>query len=439
MKPVIRLRALLPLAMAWAGSASAANLGDLLTLARENDAQYAAAREAAAAGAEKAVQGRAGLLPTVGLTGNLRTNEERSNSYSGTRDYSSSGATLQASQPLYRPANWAAARQGELQSDLAAQQLRIAEQELLLRVSKGYFEVLQAQDAMQTLRMQKDSFSQQLEQATKSLEVGVVPITDVNEAKSRYDLTVAQEVAAMNDLEVKRRMLEKSIDTALPPLATLGSEAGIDLLPADQVRQWVDRAPDDSLQVTAATLSRDIAEREVALREAGHQPTLDLVASLGDNRNANFATQGRNNLRQASIGLELSIPLYQGGAVSSRAREAAANLRRAERELDEARRQARLDARQALLGVQSGLALTRALTQAERSGQTQLLSTRRGLEVGLRNRVDVLNAEQQLYATRRDLSAARYQTLISGLQLKAAAGVLNDTDLRALDALLTTP
>lgn len=429
---------LLPLAL-YAGTVPAATLGELLQLAREKDAQWAAAREAAAAGAEKAVQGRAGLLPTVSLNANLRENDEHSSTYQGGRDYTSSGVTLQAAQPLYRPANWAAAKQGELQSVLAAQQLRIAEQELLLRVAKGYFEVLQAQDALQTLQAQKDSFSQQLAQAQKSLDVGVVPITDVNEAQSRYDLTVAQEVAAANELEVKRRTLEKSINRELPPLAPLAPQAGIDRVPAEQARDWVERAPTESLQVSAAQITRDIAEREVAVREAGHQPALDLVASVGENRNANFTSLGRNTVRQASVGLELSLPIYQGGAISSRAREAAANLRRAEQELEDARRQARLDARQAQLGVQSGLALSRALTQAEQSGQTQLTSTRRGLEVGLRNRIDVLNAEQQLYATRRDLSAARYQTLIAGLQLRAAAGQLTEPDLMALDALLANP
>jgi outer membrane protein len=174
----------------------------------------------------------------------------------------------------------------------------------------------------------------------------------------------------------------------------------------------------------------------VAKQDAGHNPTIDVVASYGTVSNGNYGMFGSQNTKSASIGLEVSVPIYQGGGVSSRAREAVANMARAQSELDNARRQARLDARQALLGVQSGIALTQALRQAVKSGETQVRSTRRGLEVGVRTRVDVLNAEQQLFTTRRDLSAARYQALISGLLLKSHAGVIGEPDLKGLDAML---
>lgn len=423
-------------ALATPMALQAANLGAIYELARQNDAQFAAARAAADAGREKAVQGRAQLLPSVNLSGNLRQNQEQSSSYSGDRNYRSGALTLAAVQPLLRPANVEAARQGELQAQLAEEQLRLAEQELLLRVARGYFAVLQAEDVLTTVRAQKEAFAVQLAQVRRGLEVGTVPITDVNEAQSRTDLTAAQEIASLNELEVKRRTLERAVAQPLPALARLDALASLDLLSAEQQRALAERAGTDALAVRAATTAREIARRESRRQAAAAWPTVDLVASAGENRNTNYGVVGAATTRQVAIGVELAVPLYQGGAIDSRSREAAANLVRAEQELEAARRGAVFDAREAWLGVQSGSALIVALQQAQRSGESQALSTRRGLEVGVRNRVDVLNAEQQLYATRRDLAAARYQTLLAGLQLKAAAGQLAEADLRALDALL---
>ena len=414
----------------------AANLGAILEMARAADAQYAAARAAADAGREKRPQGRSGLLPAVSVSGNRRYNHDISSSYAEPRDYNSRAWSVSMNQPLYRKVNYEAWAQGELQALLAEQQLLLAEQELLLRVAKGYFDVLQAQDVLAAVGSQKQALAQQLAQATRSYQVGLAPITDVNEAQARYDLTIAQEIAARNDLEGKRRVLEKAIDRDLPPLAGLDPEAGIDLLAPEQQVALAERAADDALQVAIGMTTEQVARRELTKQSAAHLPSLDLVVSHGQTRNANYVNFGPTNLRQSSVGVELSMPIYQGGAVASRVREAAANLERARQELANARRQARLEARQALLGVQSGSALHQALRQALKSGEAQVRSTTRGLEVGVRARVDVLNAEQQLHATRKDLAASRYQTLLAALQLKAAAGVLGDADLRALDALL---
>lgn len=416
--------------------ARAANLSAIYEMARANDAQFAAARQAALAGREKGVQGRALMLPSLVLNGNARRNRDESSAYAGSAEYESGSVTLTATQPLFREANRASYEQGKLQALLAEQQLRLAEQDLLVRVSRGYFEVLQAQDALATVGAQKEAFAQQLAQARRSYEVGLSPVTDVNEAQARYDLTLAQEIAAGNDLEVKRRALEKSIKMPLPALAQLEPEAGIDLVPADQLQALADRAAQSGAQVVIGITNEELARRELEKQDAGHLPTVDLVGSVGHHRNVNYGAFGGQRTSPASIGIEVSLPLYQGGAISSRAREALANLGRAQSELENARRQATLDARQAMLGVQSGIAMTQALRQAVKSGETQLKSTTRGLEVGVRTRVDLLNAEQQLFTTRRDLAAARYQALVSGLLLKAFAGAIGEQDLKAVDLLL---
>ncbi len=421
-----------------ATAASAANLSSIYELARANDAQYAIAVQSAAATREKLAQGRALLLPNVGINGNARENRDRSTLYTGTRTYASSNIALSASQPLYRPAHWATYEQGELQARLADHQLLLAEQELQVRVSKAYFETLQAQDALATLGNQKQAFAVQLAQARRNLEVGLAPITDVNEAQSRYDLTVAQEIAARNDLELKRRALERIIGRDVPPLAALDASVNIDILSSEQQLKLYGAAAQQALPVKIGVINEQVARLEVDKQNAGHAPTLDLALNLGRSSNANFGSLGgqQSHTTTSSIGLEVAVPLYQGGGINSRVREAAANLGRAQSEIENARRQATFDARQALQGVDSGLALQQALRQAVSSGEANVRSIQRGLQVGLRTRVDLLNAEQQLYTTQRDLSAARYQALISGVQLKAAAGALSVEDLKTLDALL---
>ncbi len=417
--------------------ARGSGLGAILDMARANDAQYAAAVAATDAGREKLPQARAANLPSINATYNPKRSNNRSSQYSGGRNFTANSAALTITQALVRPANWAATDQAELQVQLAEQQLQLAEQDLLLRVSRGYFDVLQAQDDLAAAAAQQDAMVQQLAQTKRSLEVGTVPITDFNEAQGRHDLAVAQRIAAVNELESKKRVLERYIAQQLPPLAHLGPSASVDILTPDMQRQLVADAPNNALQVIVARTTTQVAEKEISRREAGHYPTLDLVGTLRDDRNQNYGQFGGSNTREASVGVELTVPIYQGGVVSSRTREAIADRNRTLQELSNAQRQATLDAQQAQLGVQSGSALTQALKQALISSETQLRSTQRGLQVGVRTRVDVLNAEQQLFATRKDLAAARYKTLVAALQLKAAAGTLTEADLRALDALLT--
>ncbi len=424
------------LCLGLAAQAQTARLGDILDMARTTDAQFAAAVATAKSAREKLPQALAGLRPNVNLTYNQKNNEDNSTAYAGTLNYEASSTLLSLNQPLYRPVNFANREQAEFQVQLADQQLALAEQDLLLRVARGYFDVLQAQDDLAAATAQKDALVQQLAQAKRSFEVGTVPVTDFNEAQSRHDLAVAQEIASRNDLEGKKNVLEKSLAKPLPPLARLTAQANTELLSDEDQRALMQRAAQTALQVAIAHSALRVAEREVAKRDAAHLPTLDLVLAARNDTGVNATPFGSSQTRQSSIGVELAVPIYQGGALTSRTREAVADQQRAEQELSNAQRQAELDARQALLGVQSGSALTRALRQALTSSETQLKSTQRGLQVGVRTRVDVLNAEQQVYATRKDLAAARYRTLVSALQLKAAAGALQDTDVRAMDALL---
>lgn len=422
--------------VAGAFHVQATRLGAVLELARTSDPQYLSALAAMASARERLPQAVAAMLPNISLSVNSHRNQDASTVYPGTLRYSASSSALTITQPLFRPAIVANKHQAEVLVSQAEEQLLLAEQELRLRVARAFFDVLQAGDEVAAAEAQKDALVQQLAQTRRSFEVGTVPITDLNEAQSRHDLAVAQDIAARNELASKQKVLEKLIGGRLPPLAKLARDADVDLLPPASQRELVEAALSQALPVLIARDAVRIAELELTKRETARYPTLDLVASERRDRNLNYSQFGGSTVRQATLGVEFVVPIYQGGAVSSRDREAAADLERARQDFANAQRQASLEAFQAQLGVESGSALTRALEQALVSSQTQLRSIQRGLQVGIRTRIDVLNAEQQLFATRKDLAAARYRTLTSILALKAAAGALTDLDLFRFDALL---
>lgn len=425
------LAALLLSSTAWG-----ANLSAILDLARAHDASYAAAREAWRAGQEKLPQGRALLRPTASLSATASHTDSDSSISGYSQNYDPYGYSLSLTQPLYRKQNLESYEQAKLQVVQAEQTLRAAEQDLRLRTAKAYFDVLQAADVVSTAQSQKQAYAEQLAQAQRSFEVGVATITDTNEAQARFDLTTAQEIAALNDLEVKKSTLAKIIGREAPKLASLDELARVNLPEPNDMAAWVQQAQADNLTVQSGQTALELARREVDKQKGGHLPTLDLTASYADNRGQVVGTTGGVTSRTGTIGLQLALPLYQGGSTDSKVREASANLEKARFDLDNARRQAEFEARQAYFGVVSGYAQVQALKQALVSSEAQLKSTKLGLEVGVRTRVDVLNAQQQISTTRKDLAVARYQTLVAGLTLKAAAGRLADDDLKALDRLL---
>ena len=418
-----------------ASVAEAANLSEIYRQARQHDAVYASAQAAYKAGLEVLPQGRALMLPTLNLSANLRHAESDSDA-SASQSSDTHGFSLSLSQPIYRKQNLETLEQAKLQVTVVESQLKAAEQDLILRVARAYFDVLLAEDNLATAGSQKSAIAEQLALAKKSFEVGAATVVDTHEAQARFDLTVAQEIAAGNDLEVKRRTLEKLIQAEAPRLAGLTGRSGIILPQPNDLPSWIKQAEENGLAVVIAQAAGEIARRELEKQRGGHHPTLDLAISYADSRNGSVAGVSGVDSQSGTIGLEFAWNLYQGGAQESRIRAAVAGQEQARANLQEARRQAALDSRQAFLGVVSGDARVKALEQAVLSGETQLKSTKLGLEVGVRTAVDVLNAQQLLYAAQRDLAAARYDALLSGLGLKAAAGGLTEADLVAVDGLL---
>lgn len=426
------------LALTWALSpaAYAASLSDMFGDALAYDAQYASARAAYQAGQEKSVQGRAGLLPNVNLDGNIRYNSVESTLPGGDANYDSNGLAIRAAQPLFRKQNQVVYEQSKVQVQIAGLQLQLAEQDLILRVAQAYFDVLQAEDNIAFIDSQKNAITEQLAAAKRNFEVGTATVTDTHEAQARYDLAVAQEIAEQNTLNIRLRTLEKLIGK---PAGTIN--AAVDLKPLDiegTIDEWAARAAEGNLQAEIQRLAKTIADQEVERNRAGRYPTVDAVAGYTINNGQNFGST-QVDTRVATVGVELNLPVYQGGLINSRVREAVANQERARQDLEVATRDASLQARQAYLNASSGIARVRALEQALRSTQAQLDSTKLGLQVGVRTNLDLLNAEQQVLSAQRDLAGARYAYLLSGLALKAAAGTLTAADLQLIDTLLTGP
>ncbi|MDH3318991.1 MAG: TolC family outer membrane protein [Betaproteobacteria bacterium] len=417
-------------------AAGAENLTQVYQDARGYDAQYAAARQALQAGLERVPQGRALLLPSLNLTANTTRTKIESDSKDTTiqpsfeRDYTSSGYALTFTQPLYRRQNWLQSDQGELQAKQAEFQFGQAGQDLILRAAQAYFEVLAAQDTLGLVRAQKVAIAEQLAQAKRNFEVGTATITDTHEAQARYDLAVAQEISAQNDVEVRRRALQQVTGKEYAELKALRADVKLAPPEPNDMQSWVNLAEKQSYSVLVQDAVTEIARLEAKRTSAGHQPTLDLVASHNyTSQSASQLSSAGSDVNTSSVGLQFAIPLYQGGAISSREREAAYNLERARQDLENARRTSALAARQAYLLVINGIAQISALDQALVSSQSALQSNRLGYEVGVRINIDVLNAQQQVFSTRRDLAVARYNTITNFLKLKAAAGGLREQDL----------
>lgn len=418
--------------LAASGWAQAADLLETFHAAQANDPVFAAARATQQAGQEKLSQGRSLLMPSINLNANTTFNNQNAryrgflSSASGDYNYNSNGYGVTLVQPLFRQQNWQAYSESELQAAQAGMQLKIAEQDLILRTAQAYFEVLIAQDSVGLAEAQKTSISEQLEQAKRNFEVGSATITDTLEAQARFDLTGSQQIAAQNNLEIKRSALQQLINAMPKDLKPLGKEIKLEAPQPADMDKWVETAQSGNLQLAIAQASAEIADKEVVRNRGGHYPTVDLVANYSKNSTGGVMS---NDTTSKSVGVQLNMPLFQGGAVNSKWREAEANRERARQELENVRRNVAQLTRQAYLGVVSGIAQVQALQQALASSVSVLDASKLGHEVGVRTNLDVLNAQQQLYSTRRDLYQAQYNYLVSELQLKAAVGSLGEDDL----------
>jgi outer membrane protein len=432
----------LPLSVALAAAigmpARAESLLELYESARAYDATWQSAKAQYDANLFRAEQAKAGILPSANLGAGLTRSSFENTVPQVDRGITNQTATISASQPLYRPVNFATYQQGKRQVELAQAQLTTASQDLIIRVSQAYFDVLAAQDTLTFVRAQKAAVAEQLASAKRNFEVGTSTITDTREAQARYDLVIAQEIAAENDLRVKKLALDSLVGKpeVQPQALSLPIEVP-DPQPAD-VNAWVQQAEDSSPSIQQAKTAVEIAQLETEKAQAGHKPTIDLTTSYSVIRNPSGSTTIGTSTRSntASVGVAFNLPLFAGFAIQNRIRETLALEEKAQADLEATRRTIAQATRTAFFGVVSGQGQVKALEAAEASSQSALEANRLGYQVGVRINIDVLNSQSQLFQTKRDLAQARYNVLVGLLKLRQANGTLLPEDLTRLNALL---
>ena len=429
----------LALTAAFAGSAQAQSLLSLFETARGYDATYKAAQSQYTANLAKGEQAKALLLPTIGLSANINKTDVETVSSSLTLSAQSTSATLNATQPLYRPANNASLQQSQRQLELASVLLKAAEQDLMVRLSQAYFDVQISRESLEFVKAQKVAVAEQLAAAKRNFEVGTSTITDTREAQARFDLVVAQEIAADNDLRIKRLALNQLVGSNNIEPKSLSSQAKFTSPDLQSLDQWVQKSAEYNASVIQSRTALEIAKLETSKAEAGHKPTVDLVAGYTPARYKNGVSGINAAIRDtntSSITVAFNMPLFAGYATQNRIKETVALEDKARSDLEAAERTVAQATRTAFFGLQSGIGQVNALQAAEASSQSALDANKLGYQVGVRINIDVLNSQSQLFQTKRDLAKARYDVLMGQLKLRQAAGTLTEADLAAINALL---
>lgn len=437
-----------PLAAVMLAPRSGGAAEDLHSLYREalsTSASYLAARAGAEAEQENQYIALGQLLPTVNAAGSYGDNKtERTIASSPAEEfsYNSYAYNLNLRQPVFRKYNWALYQQSKAQGDAAVQRLRQAANELATRLTGAYLEVLFSEDQLRLLAAQKMAISGQMNAAEKALAAGSGTRIDVDEAKARYDLILAQELEARNQQMHQRRQLGAFVNREIGEVSGL-RETSFRLAepnPGD-VKAWVAAAEENNAEYQAILAQLNAAEQEVDKALAGHYPTLDFVASAGRSDNDNLTTLNRFGDTQyttRSYGVQMNIPLFAGGQVSATTRQARARLEQVRQQGEELRRNIAVQMGREFDNVAQGIARIRALERAEASGRQSVASLKKGVQAGVRSTLDVLQVEQQYFTTLRDLAQARYAYLLAGLRMKALAGVLTDADMAALGTQLAS-
>lgn len=430
-------------------AAASAQAGAPLTLSQayraalEHDATLRAARAGADARRERLPQARAQLLPNISVSATRNKNDLNSIApglgglpVESDREYMSGSRALTVRQPLFRPAQMADLRQARAQVADANALLDKEVQNVAVRVATAYLEALLAQDQLELVLVQKAAYTTQLDAARKRFAGGAGVRTDIDEAQARMDLALAQELEARQHVGYSRRALQVLVNMPVTQLAPL-DPARLQLTGPDPARleDWTARAELSSPELRSLQAQREVARQEIDKARAGHLPTLDAIAQWSRNQSDsinNINTRYENK----TIGLQLNVPIYSGGYVSSQSRQAVAELERAEQSLEATRRDLALRVEREFRAITEGVLRIRALEQAVRSNDTLVNSNRRSFEGGSRTLVDILNAEEQRVIALRDLAQARYQYLLARVRLQALAGTGNEATIAEVDAWL---
>lgn len=426
------------LALGTTAPAAAQSLQQLYAAAHAYDATYLSSKALAESARHRVEQVEALARPTVAASATVGPSITDTPAIDA-KTSATASAAISGRYPLFNRANAATIEQARRSLESAQADLETAEQDLMVRVAQAYFDVLAAQDTLETTRASKTAITEQLASAKRNFEVGTATITDAREAQARFDLATATEIAAENDLRTRRIALETLVGS--PAAAPRPLQAAAELptpLPANP-EEWVSVADRSHPTVRRARVALDVAALETAKARAAELPTFDAVASLSgsDARGPLYnASRTAGTTTVGTVGVQMNWPLYTGGAAQGRIRETLVLEEKSRQDLEAARRGVAQGTRVAYFGVQSGMAQVKALEAAESSSKLALQATQLGYQVGVRVNLDVLNAQTQLYTTQRDLARARYDVIVGGLRLRQAAGQLTPDDVQAIDRLL---
>lgn len=435
-----RLAAAIAMGVFASAGAQAQSLLELYDAARAYDATYLSARSLAESAEYRAAQVGALAKPTIGLgAGSTLARNEPAVGLNANTITTTAG--VKGTYAVYNRGNAITIEQSLRSLDVAKADLETAEQDLIVRVAQAYFDVLAAQDVLNSTRANKTGIAEQLASAKRNFEVGTSTITDTREAQARYDRSVAQEIAAENDLRVKRVALEQIVGRPAVEPKPLAQPVALPAVLPLTLDPWVAQADEQNPNVRKARLGLEVAQLETKKARAADGVTVDLNGSVGvsnlhTNLNLPAANTGAGTGKSASFGVSINYPLYNGGAIQNRVLEAMKLEEKSRNDLEYVRRLVNENTRRGFLGVQSLSAQVKALEAAEASSKLALESTQVGYRVGVRVNLDVLNAQTLLYTTQSDLAKARYDTLLTSLRLRQAAGQLRPEDVAAINQLL---
>ena len=430
---------LLVLLLSWP-SAQAEDLLEAYQLALTSDPRYRAAEFTYLADKQNLQQARAVLRPTINATADrsridieTETDTGIVSRPAGDADIDRTVFELTLTQPIYNRALFAGLRQARAEVRRADAQFAAARQDLIIRVAEAYFGLLATLDNVELAGAEKAANARQLEVAEGRLSVGLATITDVHDARARFQLARAQEIEAINEVRDRRQALREITGRVIRTIATVDRKAPLVEPDPPDLNKWVETALTQDPALIAASETASIAREEVKRQRAEHWPTLDLVGSLSDTDEDESIPGPGIEIERTEIGLQLSVPIYQGGLITSLTKEAAHRYNAAQQDLEAQRRLTERAARAAFLGVTSGVTRIEALRQAVIASESASEAKTEGFEAGINTNLDVLDAQRDLFRARRDLLVASYTYILNLLRLKRAAGIVNKNDLALIN------
>lgn len=421
--------------MSIGGHASAINLQEAYAMALQNDPVYRSAYYDQQVGKESAIIGRSALLPS--LQGNYNFSKNRTDITATNAlgreslthpNYVSRVAAVQLRQPLFNLDALARYKQGKAQSALSEEMFNVRTQELLLRVVSGYVDALYAEEQVAMVIAQREAYAEQQKLNQRLLTHGEGTRTDVLEITARLELAEAQLIEAKDNLLTARNTLAGIIGGEVGTLRPLDDKFSMQPLTPGGLEYWRSTALTSNPELKAQTIALEVARQEINKARAGHAPRLDFVATYSKNDAETINTFNQDSVIR-SVGVQLVVPLYQGGYVNAISRQAVANLEKTRADLQAKTDKALIEVTKQYSAVQSGVAKVNALNRAVESGNLLIQATEQSIKGGVRINLDLLNAQQQLFATKRDLAQARYAFLLAKLRLSAAAGTLSAADM----------